>query len=347
MPGPASKLVGLRLDGDWTVEAPFNHASSTGGNFSHGYIVRHDDGRTAFLKALDYSRALRAPDRPAALAALTSAYVFERNVLQTCKNEKMHKVVQPLAFGNVLVDHSDIGTVDYLILEKAESDIRSHLDAGAKFDLAWKLRSLHHIAVGIEQLHFAKIAHQDLKPSNALVFSDSGTKIGDLGSASVRGTASPRDNMNFAGDPQYAPPELLYGFAHPDWMNRRFGCDAYLLGSMIVFMFTGLSATGLLLSKLPPQHHHRMWQGTYQEVLPYLQNGFVLALDEMENALSTVPIRGEIKTIVNYLCHPDIALRGHPKNRSGLTSQYSVLRFVTELNVLAKSAELAFSNKRP
>ena len=88
---PASKLCGLKLSGGWTADKVLTGLSDTGGNFSCSYQVTHDDGRKAFLKALDYSRALRAPDPPMALQALTSAYLFERNVLQTCKARRMDR----------------------------------------------------------------------------------------------------------------------------------------------------------------------------------------------------------------------------------------------------------------
>lgn len=126
---PASKLSGLKLSGGWTADKELSGLSDTGGNFSYSYQVSHSDGRKAFLKALDYSRALRAPDPPAALQALTAAYLFERSVLQTCKTRRMDRVVQSIDSGHVVVDVSDLGRVDYLILEMADCDVRSFLSA--------------------------------------------------------------------------------------------------------------------------------------------------------------------------------------------------------------------------
>lgn len=54
--------------------------------------------------------------------------------------------------------------VDYLIFELADGDVRSHLDAMPAFDAAFLLRTLHHVATGLQQLHRAQIAHQDLNP---------------------------------------------------------------------------------------------------------------------------------------------------------------------------------------
>lgn len=300
MTSPASKLLGLKLSGGWTAHAEFASLSDTGGNFSYTYEVRHDDGRRAFLKALDYSRALRSPDPPAALQALTAAYIFERNLLQTCRSRRMDRVVQSIDSGNVVVDPTDLGRVDYLIFEMADSDVRSFLGVSGRVDLAWKLRSLHHIATGIHQLHSAGIAHQDVKPSNILVFGDAVSKIADLGSASQRGTPSPRDGMHLAGDPSYAPPELLYGHLDPDWSNRRLGCDAYLLGSMVVFMFTGLNATSLLLKQMRPEHHPSKWKGPYAEILPYLRDAFGLALESFATHLPSADVAKELRPLVSF-----------------------------------------------
>lgn len=342
MAGPASKIRGVSLSGGWTADKELSGISDTGGNFSYGYQVSHTDGRKAFLKALDYSRALRSPDPPAALQALTAAYLFERNILQTCKSRRMDRVVQSVDSGYTIVDQTDLGRVDYLILEIADCDVRSFLSASSKIELAWVLRSLHHVATGIHQLHAADIAHQDVKPSNILVFDRTLSKIADLGSASQKGTSCPRDEKDFAGDPSYAPPELLYGYRDPDWTVRHFGCDAYLLGSMIVFMFTGLNATSLLLSKMPADHHPRNWNGTYREVLPYLKDAFGLALESFAASIPNEPFRTELRSLVSFLCEPDVSLRRHPQNRVGHTARLSLERFLSKLDLLARKAEYSF-----
>ena len=220
-------------------------------------MVEAEDGTRAFLKALDYSDALSFPDPAPVLYQMTKAYLFERDLLTRCKAHGMDRVVRALAHGAVHVEGApEGGAVQYLVFEMADGDIRSRLSLVEKVEVAWLLRSLHHIANGIQQLHRVGIAHQDIKPSNVLVFNSELSKVADLGRASYRGQAGPNDEFDCAGDKSYAPPELLYGYAHPDWDLRRYGCDAYLLGSMVVFLFTGgLSATAMLLSKLEDAMH--------------------------------------------------------------------------------------------
>src|SRR5260370_29030329 len=91
----------MTLDGGGNViqDLPRSPAS-TGGNFSHGYIVEKDRTR-AFLKALDYSRALKAPDPAVALQAMTEAYIFERRVLPRCRDRRLDRLCFALVNGTI------------------------------------------------------------------------------------------------------------------------------------------------------------------------------------------------------------------------------------------------------
>lgn len=341
MPSPAEKLSGLALARDWTVVKKVDPGyGATGGHFSCTYEVVHENGSTAFLKALDYSVAFKSPDVPAALQALTTAFVFERELLDQCRARGMNRVVQCIDAGSVVVDDSPIGKVDYLIFQRADSDLRGYLSTAGKVEIAWKLRSLHHISAGLWQLHSAEIAHQDTKPSNVLVFGKDGSKISDLGCASLRKTPGPRDNLAFAGDRAYAPPEQLYGYLDPEWSRRRLGCDAYHLGSMIFFIFTGVSATSLIFKVMQPQHLPGAWSGTYREVLPYVREGFGRAVTEFGEHIPNGWLRSELKQLVEYLCEPDLDLRGHPLNRQGFAQRLSLERFVSRLDLLASRSEI-------
>jgi len=132
----------------------------------------------------------------------------------------------------------------------ADGDIRKRMHFVDELDVVWSLKSLHSIAVGLKQLHGIEVSHQDLKPSNILVFREE-SKIGDMGRSVSRRLPSPYDNLQFSGDKNYAPPEILYGFQEPDWFKRTYSTDCYLLGSLIVFYFTGISMTALLRLKIP------------------------------------------------------------------------------------------------
>jgi serine/threonine protein kinase len=339
-------LLGVTLDGGWLVTQRVVPASNgTGGNFSEGYLVENADGRKAFLKALDYSRALLAPDPARALQAITETFNFERDLLNRCKGRRMDRVVVALADGTHRVaGAADGGVVQYLIFELADGDVRSQADSTLKFDLAFALRSLHHVSTGMVQLHSDNIVHQDVKPSNVLVFKGRGSKVADLGRATIKGGVPPHDHYSVAGDPTYAPPELLYGQVDPDWSRRRLGADAYLFGSMVVFFFLGQGMTTLLELKLAPPHRCAQWAGTYADVLPYVRDAFGKVLADFGSAVAP-EIRPDLVAIVRELCDPDPIIRGHPRDRGQAALQYSLLRYVARFDVLARKAEGGFLRK--
>jgi len=340
VPIPAQQLLGKTLEGGWEVLEPATaSASATGGWFSHGYIVQSADGERAYLKALDFSRALQSPDPARLLEATTQAFNFERDLCKKCCDRGLSRVVKAIADGKIVVDPGQpASVVQYLIFELADGDIRSQLDSTRGFEHAWALRCIHHVATGLRQLHGTGIAHQDLKPSNVLVFKARGSKVGDLGRAAARGIEAPHDGVPIPGDSAYAPPELLYGYQDPDWNRRRLGCDAYLFGSMIVFVFGLTSMTALLLANIHSDHHWRSWCGDFDEILPYLRDGFGRAVRDFSRSVPNT-LSDEIVGAVRELCEPDPRLRGHPSQRRGEGAQYSLERYISQFDRLARKAE--------
>jgi serine/threonine protein kinase len=182
------------------------------------------------------------------------------------------------------------------------------------------------------------IAHQDTKPSNVLSYRTDGFKIADFGRSSVRGRPAHHDDFKIAGDRSYAPPELLYGFTHADFVPRRIGCDLYMMGNLAAFLYSGVNVTAHLLSHLDKQHHPTVWTGTYSDVLPYLQNAFTRVLEDLKPKIDE-RVRPGVTALIEELCNPDISRRGHPKG-IGRHDQYSLERYVSLLNLAAKRLEL-------
>lgn len=107
----------------------------------------------------------------------------------------------------------------------------------------------------------------------------------------------------------------------------------------MVFFFTGVGITSLLLDQLDDSQHWEVWGGTFAEVLPHVRDAFSKA---MEIFLACVPVelRSDLSALVRYLCEPDPQLRGHPLNRSSiLGNPHSLERFVSAFDLLAKKAE--------
>ncbi len=347
---PAERLIGLTLDGGWKViERHSRGPSSTGGSFSVGYFVEDEKGRKAFLKALDISSALGSADPARAIQALTEGYNFERDILNLCRDRRLDKIATAIADGTTrIADAGDAGAVPYLIFELADGDVRSQIDFSRRFDIALRLRALHHIATGLWQLHKQAIAHQDLKPSNVLVFNDNVSKITDMGRAAAQGKKPPHEIHPVQGDLRYAPPELLFNHISDNWYVRRHGCDLYLLGSMVVYFFAGTAMTPELMNVTPVSHRPRTWSGdwtgTYMEVLPVIKKSFGTVIERLRPAIDP-EFRDEILETITQLCDPDIARRGNPKARGNGAMQFSMERYVSKFNLMASKAEFVFRKK--
>ena len=102
---PHESLSGMELDGGWkVVRRTTRAAEATGGYFSCGYIVEHADGRFGYLKALDFFSMLPdSPDPARDLEPLIRAFNFERDVLETCRQGKLSRIVTALGSGSVTV----------------------------------------------------------------------------------------------------------------------------------------------------------------------------------------------------------------------------------------------------
>lgn len=337
---PAEQLDGKQLGNGWKVVEKIKELpNATGGQFSFSYIVERD-GIKAFLKALDYTRAFSVPNTAEFLQAMTESYSHEKNLCFQCRDRHLSRVVKAIDAGAVHIDKTNPFTkVEYLIFELADGgDVRKKMESLKKFDEAWVLRSLHHVAVGMNQLHTIGVAHQDLKPSNVLVFYEEGSKVADLGCSSFKNIPSPRDGIDFAGDPSYAPPELLYGHIAPDWSKRRLAYDMYLMGSLVVFFYTKSSMTALLDVNLDPAYNWRNWKGNYSIVLPFLRDAFGRAIDTFATSIS-VTFKEDLKRMVRQLCDPDLKLRGHPRDKIGHQNEFSLIRYISALNCWASKAE--------
>ncbi|MEZ5220266.1 MAG: hypothetical protein R2743_02155 [Ilumatobacteraceae bacterium] len=345
---PAELLEGALLADGWRVTQRLDRgADATGGTFSVPYLAERIVGATAehaFCKALDFSNAPRMAAEAGcsvidAFKSLTDAYVFERDLVLHCAGRRMTNVIRALTAGEFTITEHNFdpiyATVPYIIFERADGDVRGKM-ASSAFDDAVKLRVLHGAANGLRQLHGAQVFHQDLKPSNVMLIGGSG-KLGDLGRAMRSDSRGIWDDLLIAGDRTYAPPELLYGGDLADPTTRRLACDAYHLGSLAMFLFTGSSLTPLVFAELPDEFHWRTWPRDFRNALPYLRDAFGRVLDAEAGALS--PTLGvDLLPVVRELGDPDPLVRGVPRGTG--RSRYSMQRYVSIFDRLARRAEM-------
>src|SRR5207253_741847 len=108
------------------------------GMFSVQYDVIASDGTLGFLKALDYSKALKSSNSIVQLQQLINEYVYERDIVMRCAAAAMSHVVKGLGYGEVVVPGFEpLDKVNYLIFEHGDGDVRRHLDLAQTFDLTW------------------------------------------------------------------------------------------------------------------------------------------------------------------------------------------------------------------
>lgn len=345
---PAERLSGVELANGWTVGSKLptgRRGSGTGGFFSVSYEARNG-GRNAFLKAFDilspiHDAVARGQLFTKVLLEQLQAFEFETQLHAVCANRNMKRIVKILEHGQTNVTAmpgEQISTVPYMIMELADGgDVRSYIQQSEIIDFSMRLYFLRDVATGISQLHKAQIAHQDLKPSNIMIFSDAGAKIGDLGRASKQNVSSPHDQFSIAGDRTYAPPEQIYRCPLHDWFDRRQRCDLYQFGSLICFVFFGTSLNLILRERLPSELVPFDWGGpnsSYDQALPFLQQVFNEALLEWEAQLPAWLSAGLIE-IIRQCGTPDYIHRGSKKTIKMSVPNLGMDRFVSELDRLA------------
>ncbi len=339
----ALHLEGRELDGGWRVGTRMRTTSGgTGGAFSAGYLVTNDRGRCGFLKVLDLASVLN--QGVDAVLDATGAFVAERDLLVMCGHRKLSRVVTAISHGQFKLPEFMLGDVNYIIFELASHDVRVALSQAETLTNVLRLEYLRNLAVGLRQLHSNEVAHQDLKPSNFLLFPDDSNgrhvgKVADLGRAFRKGVPASHDHLIAPGDRAYAPPEQLYRYAFPEEVVRRFGADLYQLGSMASFMFTGMTMNSLLASELAPHHHWDTYGDSYLDVLPFLENAYASVIPILKQSLPG-DVDSRLGGIIEFLCQPDPRRRGHPASRRCGGVDYSLVRVVTEIDLIAHRSML-------
>ncbi|PYB80263.1 hypothetical protein DMX11_04980 [Pseudomonas sp. LB-090624] len=353
---PATRLTGMELADGWFVEELLAcgraSSDSSGGTYSVSYRVRKGNS-VAFLKALDLDSVIKDEgddDFIGSINRATQAFGDEKTLNELCAKSRMRQVVTILGHGDVKVDkkpEDHMPRVAYLILELADGgDVRNHVARISNDDYAKKFSYLKDVVLGIGQLHSEGISHQDLKPSNVMVFFLAGAKIGDLGRAAVQGYGkSAFEQCIVAGDFSYAPPEQLYGHIPTEWIDRRQRADIYQLGSLVAFLLFGVTVNNIIKELLPPVVGPKHWfpeeggESSYNQALPYLESAFFEGLQKYKTALPTWAAE-KVVSLITQCSHPDYSKRG-AKQILGKGDQLGLglNRFVSALENLRTEAK--------
>lgn len=341
----AENLSGIAIDNDWVITDKIHKPSDeTGGYFSSQYIAINNSGEKRFLKAIDIEKAILQStsiglDFTKILQEQMNIYNYERELLEYCKANYTSKIVMIKEYG-IIKNPNGIIPVPYLTFDLADGNVKHYIKFQNDVDFSWKLKSLHDIANGLQQLHNIDIIHQDIKPSNILQFRDD-SKLTDLGRSKCKSKKGPYDNYNFSGDKTYAPIEIYdeFSFLQPlDWYDRNLAMDSYLLGNLMTFYFTGMNMTALIVNKLG--YLGISSSSTITERKAYLDRCFNESLEEIRNSIKYIDFVDPIVSMISELCNPDPNKRNDKKTLKEKGSNYALYRYITKLDMLSNKAAI-------
>tara|TARA_R110001592_G_scaffold7032_3_gene39512 strand:+ start:51658 stop:52686 length:1029 start_codon:yes stop_codon:yes gene_type:complete len=337
---PSTALEGVTTDSGWLIGKMINTTSGSGGNFCTRYTAVSSDGKIGFLKAMDLSTV--ASQSLEDIKKTIDEYLFEQAILKECKNKKLTRVVTPLDSGEIISPKAiaPLNRVFYIIFELAEGDLREQFINNEVHSWKKVFKSLHHVAVGIKQLHQIGIAHQDIKPSNVLCFQNEVSKISDLGRVTDDKGLSPFSAQWFTGDMTYAPIEILFRVYPTEFIDRR-QSDLHMFGSLIYHVISGAQLTPVLVeeSRLLMPH---IGNSTYTDALPFIKSAFATILtrfrEECED-LFDPELASVLRDIVNELCFPDYLLRGNLKY-SNKVLRLSMEKYVSKMSSIVRMSHI-------
>lgn len=325
---PADRLVGCKLNDGWDVVSFYTHPTV---GYSSCYIVQKGNQK-GFLKAFDYSDLKKAGGKDQFMR-LNKKFERELSMLKKCSANNINTVIQLLAHDSYFFEPGGVDErVDYFIIEFShDGSVHDCLSTPNLTNFGNKFQALIYIFDGLNDLHLNGIMHLDLKAENLLYFiKERLTKIADFGSARQFMNEVDEDLLNdlnnISTTRQYAPPECLYVENWtPDWNEYRRKVDLYLVGNVIVKLFTNFSFTALLEKEITQFYHWNNPQniGKLKQYLQHLIEASGEAYLEIEIKLDSInkeygmpldakDIKDLMKIIVE-LCNPDAEKRGHPK----------------------------------
>ncbi len=236
-------------------------------------------------------------------------------------------------------------TARFHVLELATNCLNqlvAHLDI-----IPWleRLRLYRNVVLGVHQMHVASIVHRDLKTSNCLLFEKRMrqvvAKVNDLGRSrdlAQTAGAQPHHYQFGRGDPDFAPPEMLWqlGIDEP---NSHRQADLYGLGSVLYELTTGQGITAVALFPrvptiqadlvLPERERRHQYRGRLDEIRSWFESAHTLAIPAIP-----LPIRNQTLGLLRQLCDPDPMMR-----LPHVASWKKVLR-VTDLNWLLNRVDI-------
>lgn len=349
VPSPKSQMLGVKLASGWTlIELLQKPHGLSGGNFGVGYRATMG-GRNAFVKAVDFVAAMSAPDPMARMGELTSETLFEQEVLEYCTSKGMSKVIRFIGHEYYNCAPPDpLLRVSCLIMEAGDKDLRYLVHTDGLATCAWNMQVMRDISQALAQLHKGNIAHGDIKPSNVIATSVAATemKVGDLGRVVRSDKPGPFDSMRWTGDSNYWPPEAWYGnipgALTTGWNNTREAIDAYMLGSLLVYLFTNASMQSLVVKEIQSGFEPGVWRGNYDDnLIAVLIDAHSKVLNKYLAPELDGEMRDAVMAIARDLTHPNPVKRGDKRARRHINDLVGIDRIYQKFESLATRCAVA------
>lgn len=344
---PADDLEGVVLESGWRIgKRVLKKIGGSGGNFGICYLAERE-GVPAFVKAVDFRHAFSQANFVRAIAELANHSIWEKQVLEYCREHGLTQIVKLIHHEEILLPQANgdqTQRVSCLVMEMGSGDLRGQLGGDTPRADSWKLYVARDVALALDQLHRRGIVHLDVKPSNVIAVSDpSGKrpsmKLGDLGRVVRKGTPGPFDAMLWPGDINYRPPEKWYGYQPPQWNDNREAADAFMLGGLLVFLFTGVSLITVMQHEIPDAYKPGPYRGEFDSsLLDVLNLAHAQCMATYVKPSLPPSVAEELMSIISQLTDPDPTKRGDPKARQ--QKIVGIDRFHQKLLRMAQRLEL-------
>ena len=153
--------------------------------------------------------------------------------LQQFINE--YEIMNILDHPNILKTYgiflSDEKTPPSLLLEYCSMNLEKAIKSKT-FTKNQVVFAIYQIAEGMKYVHFRKVIHRDLKPTNILVVSDGTIKIGDFGISKLM-TAEEQSMTKGLGTQKFMAPEIINEEEYDEKV------DVYSFGVIVFFILSG------------------------------------------------------------------------------------------------------------
>ncbi|HMJ47950.1 MAG TPA: protein kinase family protein [Ferruginibacter sp.] len=233
-------------DGDFRLQTLDSHEPHKGASSNLFVLIdpddEYDDRVIKICKdPLDYGNTKRL-----------TRFKREIRAFQLASKKELPNIIEFFSSGKVEIDGLSFL---YIIMEKAEEDLKSFLERNQfAFTVNQKLAFCINILNGVKQLHSLKIYHRDIKHDNILRV-DNQFKLGDLGLAKFQNEdfSIDKDNEKIGPfgwlSPEATNKMLTYkkkiGFLYDCDIN--FKSDIFQLGKLFWYIFQGNLPVGQLI----------------------------------------------------------------------------------------------------